>query len=228
MLGLRAPNPVEGFEQRKCLIYPDNNFKVIYWDLLQSVCLLITCFLTPFNLAFYDYLETILWYTIFNYVIDGLFAVDILINFNSVIIDDNYVQIDDRKEIAKFYLSGWFFIDFLAVIPFEPIMTWFQGASNDTGNVNSMVRITRVSKLYKLVKITRLIRMFKALKHRKKVMKKVKTVLKTGQEFERLFFFLLILVLMSHFIGCMWIFIAKAIYDKDNGIISWVYLEDNA
>ena len=123
LLDLRAPALEEGIERKRCLIYPDNNLKVIYWDLMQSVCLLLTCFLTPFNLAFYDYLETIEWYTIFNYVIDGFFAVDIVINFNSVVIDTNYVQIDDRVEIAKQYLQGWFMIDFLAIIPFEPIMT---------------------------------------------------------------------------------------------------------
>ena len=34
------------------IFYPPNVFKDIYWDLLQSLCLLVTCLLTPFNLAF--------------------------------------------------------------------------------------------------------------------------------------------------------------------------------
>lgn len=34
-------------------------------------------------------------------------------------------MIDERKKIATNYMSGWFFIDLLAVLPFNVILDWF-------------------------------------------------------------------------------------------------------
>lgn len=70
------------------LFYPPNTFKDIYWDLMQSVCLLVTCILTPFNLAFTDELAEIKWYIWFNYTIDIIFFVDVVFNFNSAFTDE--------------------------------------------------------------------------------------------------------------------------------------------
>lgn len=63
----------------------------------------------------------------------------------------------------------------------------------------------RISKLYKLVKVTKLFRLVKVLKQKKKIEKKVSSIMKNGAAFDRLMFFILILVLMSHFMACIWI-----------------------
>lgn len=62
----------------------------MFWDLIITICLLISCILTPFNLAFTDELEEVYWYVIFNYMIDLFFAIDIFINFNTAIVDDEF------------------------------------------------------------------------------------------------------------------------------------------
>ena len=90
-------------------------------------------------------------------------------------------MIDDRMTIAKNYLSGWFLIDFLSILPFELVMLLFvdgvdestveTGNQNSGGDVNGLMRIARISKLYKLIKITRLIRLFKLMKNDGKVVK---------------------------------------------------------
>lgn len=85
MLGLRAPTQIMKEGRKMCLIYPNDKYKQIYWDTLVSIILLITCYLTPLNLAFSDELDHITWYQALNYVIDGLFFIDILINFNTAI-----------------------------------------------------------------------------------------------------------------------------------------------
>ena len=84
-----------------------------------------------------------------------------------------------------------------------------------------MIRISKVSKLYKLVKITRLIRMLKLLKNKKKIAKKMNNVVQTGAGFERLVFFLLLLFLTCHFIGCFWVF--QASLNEFNWIIANEY-----
>ena len=55
----------------------------------------------------------------FNYVVDILFLIDIIVIFNSAVYDENLNIIHDRATIAKIYLQGWFFIDLIAIIPFE-------------------------------------------------------------------------------------------------------------
>ena len=60
--------------------------------------------------------------TIVNVVIDICFFIDILINFNTVIFNDDYVKIENRRTIAKEYLCGWFLIDFMAIIPVDLII----------------------------------------------------------------------------------------------------------
>ena len=53
------------------------------------------------------------------YIIDIFFALEILINFNSAIIDKHGDIVDERKEICKEYLKGWFFVDLISIIPLD-------------------------------------------------------------------------------------------------------------
>ena len=43
---------------------------------------------------------------------------DVLLIFNSAIIDEDYNIIEDRPKIANQYMAGWFWIDIIAIIPF--------------------------------------------------------------------------------------------------------------
>jgi len=58
----------------------------------------------------------------FNYSIDIFFAIDILINFNSAIVNEKFELIESRKEIAKIYIGSWFIIDLLSIVPFDLIV----------------------------------------------------------------------------------------------------------
>lgn len=105
----------------KCgMFYPQSTFKTV-WDILNSLSLLVTCILTPFNLAFSEELELVTWYLYFNYSIDVFFAIDIIINFNTALVDDDFKVIDSRWEIATTYLRSWFLVDLVSIIPFELI-----------------------------------------------------------------------------------------------------------
>ena len=113
----------------------------------------------------------------------------------------------------KDYLKTWFIIDLLSIIPFELIIIWFYDEPEETSSVhmNKFVRIARISKLYKLAKLSKLMklmRMFKLMKSKKKISDKVSKMVKHGAALDRLCFFIMIMILMSHFIGCMWIYIA--------------------
>lgn len=208
------------------IIYPEDKFKTV-WDIFQSFVLLLSCILTPFNLAFADEVEEYLWYTYFNYSIDVTFLLDIIVIFNCAVEVELNIE-DKRFEIALIYLKGWFLIDLLSILPFELMIPNAivdgQEVVSSAENANSFVRITRISKLYKLVKITKLIRMFKILKNKKKITKNALSVVKNGYAFDRLFYFILILFLVSHFFGCMWIFVGNTLDDDDG--VNWIYLNN--
>ena len=77
------------------LINPENPFK-IKWDIFITVILVFTSFVTPYRLAFYEETEDQNW-TIINGSIDILFAIDIIIIFNSAYHNDDYKLVTNRK-----------------------------------------------------------------------------------------------------------------------------------
>ena len=121
-LGLQRPAMVEEKDRVKYLIYPNDKFKLMFWDILISICLLLTCILIPFNLAFSEQLDEVTWYNIFLFTIDGFFVIDIIINFNTAVIQNEVNVITNRKKIALMYIKSWFIIDLLSVIPFDIII----------------------------------------------------------------------------------------------------------
>jgi len=93
--------------------------------------------LTPFNLAFYEFTESIFWYVVFNYTIDFLFLIDIIVIFNTAFTNDAFEVVDNRKLIAINYIQGWFTIDLLAIVPFDLITELLSSNGDDsTSNVN--------------------------------------------------------------------------------------------
>lgn len=123
-------------------------------------------------------------------------------------------MIDDRKEVAINYLRGWFTIDLVSIIPFESITSLISDNYNneDSGGqtkANSLVRITRISKLYKLAKIVKLLRLIKLAKRKREISHKVMSVVSTGAAIDRVVFFIMMLLLICHFIGCLFIYLGQ-------------------
>jgi hypothetical protein len=119
------------------------------------VILIFTCLVTPYRLAFVD-IETQTWKLI-NYGVDVCFVLDILIIFNSAFNDEDLKLVDNRKKIFRAYIQSWFFIDLIAIVPFDVFFV-------NNKDINQIVRITRIGRLYKLVKLMRLVRIIKVLK----------------------------------------------------------------
>lgn len=122
-------------------------------------------------------------------------------NFFFAYYDRNYELVADRKTIAKTYLRSWFFVDFLAIFPFDKIFK--------VGDFNHLTRILKLPKLYKLIRMTRLVRMLKIVKERNKLVKYLSEILKIGVGFERLLFFVLIFLILCHIVACLWIFASR-------------------
>ena len=194
------------------MIYPEDEWKGI-WDLFITIVLISTCVITPYIIAFDvgDKEKNPGWYWS-NVIMDICFALDIVLTFLTCRYDEDFVLEQDRWEIAKSYLSGWFLIDFVAVLRFN----WFIPDMTDEGIGNKMGRALKIGKLSKLIKLTRLLRILKMVKEKSKLVKYLKAIMRIGVGIQRLIFFMLASMLICHIFTCLWIFFAKLSVDADS------------
>lgn len=196
---LKFEEEVNQKQRKKCLIYQDNQVKE-QWDLIITALLLYTCMLIPYRIAFVKE-DTFDW-KVALLTIDGLFLIDLILCFFTTYSDD-YQEIDNRKMVAKNYLSGWFWIDIIAIFPFDVIL---QASSTD---VNGLVRFARFGRLYKLVKLTRLLRVVKVMAQKNKLLKILTKMMNVQRGFDRLLFFFAIFLILSHTVSCLFVIIGS-------------------
>ena len=143
-------------KRKRYMIYPDNHKKEV-WDLFMTIILLISCVVTPVEIAFEaDISHAIQGIQIFDWAMDVLFLADMVVIFISAQYTEEYEIIDNRTTIACGYLKGWFMVDLLSCVPFDILL--------NHSSYNKLIRVARISKLYKLVKLTKLLRILKIIK----------------------------------------------------------------
>lgn len=54
-----------------------------------------------------------------NLIVDVFFGIDIIVIYFSAFYDDDFVIIDNLKDIARNYIIGWFLLDLMAITPFD-------------------------------------------------------------------------------------------------------------
>jgi hypothetical protein len=82
------------------------------------------CFSIPYSVTFQNNSGRNVWSDIFNILIDIFFIMDIAINFRTSYLDPTLGhEVSDPKKIAKQYLKGRFWIDLLASISFDIILS---------------------------------------------------------------------------------------------------------
>lgn len=192
-----------------CLIMPENP---IYnaWEIFISLVLIFSCISTPLQIALYEEIGKV--WTGINVTIDALFLIDVFINFNAAYRDENFTLIDDRHTIVLKYLTGWFFIDIVAIIPFELLVP----KNGETGNLARIARIGRLQKLSKIIKILRVAKLKK--KETQNVASSVFSFLHIPDWVSQLFEYFVGFVFTIHIISCFWIIFGK--FDIDG--LSWI------
>lgn len=89
--------------KKKYLIYPDNYYK-FRWNIFIAFLLIISVIATPLDLAFSNLMESNAGYTIFVYIIDVFFFIDLILTFFSAYESDSLDIQDDHKTIILNYL----------------------------------------------------------------------------------------------------------------------------
>ena len=187
------------------------------WDLLILFLVLWNVLLLPTNLAFN--IERGIWWTFLNAAIDCVFLVDIGIHFFTPFVDsrDGMRYVTTRGDIAQHYLRGWFVVDALSSIPFEFVYFFIQvgqvgqgGTVDDDGD--GVVNTLKIVRLLKTIRILRLARVAKKLSGRG---------LGEFVNSWRLGRLILVFMLFSHFLGCMFFFVST--FDHAEPQMTWAW-----
>ena len=184
-------------EKTKFIIRISRPFR-IRWDLCVMLMAAWNCFLTPYTIAYRDFFSENNFITIVNGLIDVVFFIDLVLNFKtSFYMESTGDEVLDSKTIAKNYLMGQFWIDFLACIPTDLIIV-FYGETNEI-EATTLLYLFGLLKLYRISRLNRIINYMRARND-------VKLVLRISQ----LFFFLIMYI---HLVSCAWWIIIS--YDED-------------
>lgn len=110
-------------EEGMFLIYPDSIYRAV-WDISLFLSIIYQSISLPARISFEVKFSEFLF--ILEIIIDVMFIIDIVLNFNTGI----YVKtrlILQRKKIALDYLKWWFWIDLVSSLPLTWILAWSQG-----------------------------------------------------------------------------------------------------
>ncbi|KAJ9163148.1 hypothetical protein P3X46_022847 [Hevea brasiliensis] len=113
-LGARSNRRVK---LRRFIVSPyDRRYRI--WETFLVVLVIYTAWVSPFEFGFLKKPEGPL--SIADNVVNGFFAVDIVLTFFVAYLDKtNYLLVDNPKKIAWKYTSSWFAFDFISTIPSE-------------------------------------------------------------------------------------------------------------
>lgn len=172
--------------------------------------MLYTITITPYRVAFIEN-DTENW-VIIDYMIDGLFMLDVIFNCFMAYINKEEVLVVSHCEIFKNYLKSWMLFDLISCLPTQAI---FEGSGWGT-----LLRLSKLPRLYRLVKIVKLVRLFKVLKNRNKVLSCLECFSKLSIGMERLIYFTLSILAICHLFACFLYFISSFNSDNTN---NWVF-----
>ncbi|XP_020105265.1 potassium channel KAT3-like [Ananas comosus] len=135
---------------RKYIISPYNSFYRV-WEMFLILLVVYSAWICPLEFAFLRYLPSTLF--LVDTVVNGFFAVDIILTFFVAFLDrKSYLLVDDPKRIAITYLSSWFIFDLCSMAPFRYMSLLLNKHESRLGfkvlNMLRLWRLRRVSSLF--------------------------------------------------------------------------------
>ncbi|XP_052796902.1 potassium voltage-gated channel subfamily H member 2-like isoform X2 [Mya arenaria] len=184
--------------QGNWVIHPCSNFR-FYWDLFMLVLLIANLIILPVAISFFNDDLSTQW-IVFNCISDTVFFFDILINFRTGIILNDFADeiILDPTLIAKHYLKSWFFLDLISSIPMDYIFLMWD-AEADFSQLFHAGRALRMLRLAKLLSLLRLLRLSRLVRY----VQQWEEFLAVAGKFMRIFNLICLMFLLGHWNGCL-------------------------
>ncbi|KNA06432.1 hypothetical protein SOVF_181220 [Spinacia oleracea] len=119
------------------------------WEMFLVLLVFYTSWVSPFEFGFLD--KPIKTLAILDNIVNGFFAIDIILTFFVAYLDpQTYLLVDERKLIAWRYIRTWFIFDFVSTVPTEVVDKIIPGSIRAYGffNMLRLWRLRRVSKMF--------------------------------------------------------------------------------
>lgn len=154
------------------------------WDIYIIIAAIYNTITIPLVIAFNPNVFESTLVTVLESFIDLTFFLDIIINFRTTYISTKTgEEIYDFQMIARRYLFGRFFVDFLSSIPFDKL----SGGSNDILPILGMLKLIRINRINVVIRNLNTKSDFKA--------------------FLKVLWLVFFLFLYNHVIACLWYYI---------------------
>ena len=196
------------------LLHPTSFFRSL-WNAVVIVLLVYTATMMPFRMAFDRQEEEPFSWQVFEWILNGLFFIDVIVTCVSSYYDDEGKLVVSHKKILLSYASTWMLMDIAGCVPFD---LFFAQDSSKQANYNNLIRLSRLPRLYRLTRLARLLKMCK-LDRGSELMEQVQDFLGIKNTALRLISFFFTVLVCVHLMSCMWFFVAKI---EDFGPNTWV------
>lgn len=140
--------------KKSCLLIKHNSKPKQYWDNFLAILIIYVIIVLPYKFSFVED-PSVAW-EIFDYCVDGLFLIDIILTFFHSYLDQDEQPVYSLKKIAKRYIKFWFWLDTLSILPLELFIA--------NGDLTILLRVSRLNKIYKLVRISKMMKTSRTLR----------------------------------------------------------------
>jgi len=207
-----------------------------HWDIVMVFALLFVAIVTPVEVTFSDegkYIS-VLW--VINRVVDLLFIFDIVLLLNLAYqthSDDGGHWIVNKRRIVIHYLKGWFFVDFISVLPFWAITMDYndifglQAAATNAAMIENSVSesdLRRATVLFRTIKLLRLLKLARVLKASRILQRHLIDIIMVKLEFTyavlKMLKLVVLLLLWVHWQACLWGLVSN--FMDDLGYPNWI------
>lgn len=218
-----------------CVIDPRRSTWSAKWDLLMISCLLFTAVVTPVEIVFLDEGAQITALWMINRAIDFCFLLDLVLSFHLAFqrpASNGSYYVVNQRVIIRHYLTGWFVIDFISVLPvwtatLDYASPWpysaasLAGAASDMptapellvasanlSNIDASQSAISAATLPRIVRLLRMIKLARVLKASRVLQRNILDVLMhefgTTYAFIKIVKLVALLVLFAHWQACLW------------------------
>jgi potassium voltage-gated channel Eag-related subfamily H protein 7 len=201
-------------KRAKWVINPEKSRFMSKWDLVTMVALFFVAVGTPYEVCFLDTKFDILFGI--NFIVNIIFLIDMGLQFVLMYPTKSPYgrrMVSEPRLIVKNYLTSWFIIDFVSILPFDLL-----------GLLYSDVAAFQALKSVKAVRLLRLLKLMRVLRA-SRVFKRWETRISINYSQLSLAKFLLIMVASGHWMACLWGLMGKATFDGKDGEHVEVWLE---
>ncbi|KAF1334147.1 Cyclic nucleotide-binding protein, partial [Globisporangium splendens] len=193
------------------ILDPRTNAKLT-WDSLVMLIVLYSAIVIPIEVGFPDFEFGMGWGSV-SIATDVLFCLDVVQNFFvGFYTSEEEPMVRDRKQIACKYLTSWFILDVLAIIPADYVIN---GINNDPEIRDKSVLSLKLTRMVRLVRITKLARLVKL----RQFAMKMEDVLELDAVLTRMTRLTCQVLLVTHVLACFWHLVG---YTEDTAEVTWI------